>query len=245
MGRYAVRISARVAAGLLLPIAALAGTLLIDDFNDGNDSGWSHFDTTAGTAWGPATYDASSGAYLLEAAAPVPADDPNAGTIVATWEGARGKPQFADGAVRGTVRANTSGTTAGFILRANDETHTDYGFFGSSSLGTFYIERFDGSLPAPQTIIAMADPEEHPFAAGEDWNLEGGTVGNHVWLKAWKVGDPEPVAPLLSLQDKVLGPHTGSLICAIVFFDPGAVTAPVQVSGTFDNITYLHAPPPR
>ena len=33
----------------------------IDDFNDGDDAGWSHLDFTAGQPWGPATYDASSG----------------------------------------------------------------------------------------------------------------------------------------------------------------------------------------
>jgi hypothetical protein len=224
--------------------AVATNTVLIDDFSDGDDTGWSHLDTTDGTPWGPAIYDASDGSYTLESAGAVPADDINTGAIIATWEGSRGRPRFANGAVRGKVRANTPGTTAGFVLRANDEVHTDYGFFGSASFGTFYIERFDGSLPNPQTIIAMADPNEAPFAAGEDWYFEAGAVGNHLWLKVWKVGEPEPARPLLSLKDKTLRPGSGSLICCLAFFDPAAIgDDAVEVSAKFDDITFTHKAP--
>src|SRR5262245_32353291 len=82
------------------------GAILIDNFNDGNDDGWSRMDLTAGTPWGPATYDASSGEYLLETPGPVPVDDPNVGTIIATWEKSRGKSRFSNGSIRGRVRAN-------------------------------------------------------------------------------------------------------------------------------------------
>jgi hypothetical protein len=229
-------------ATVTVATAAALNSVLIDDFNDGNDDGWSHMDYTEGMPWGPAIYDASTGSYTIESAGPVPADDPNVGTIIATWEGSRNRPGFANGVIRGTVRANTPGTTAGLVLRANDEAHTNYGFYGSTSFGTFYIERFDGSQPNPQTIIAMADPNKAPFAAGEEWNFEAGAVGKHVWLKVWKVGDPEPNEPLLSLKDRVLPPASGSLVCVIVFFDPAAVgDDPVELSATFDDITFTPA----
>lgn len=215
-----------------------AQSILIDDFDDGDDEGWSHLDLTPEQS---AIYDASGGAYLLESSELIPADDINAGTIVATWEPSRERHRFANGAVRGMVRANAHGTTAGFILRANDEVHTDYGFFGSTTFGTFYIERFDAQAnpDAPQTIIAMSDPDEAPFAAGDDWHFEAGAVDNHLWLKVWKVGELEPDEPLLSLQDMELGPGSGQLVCAIAFFDPVAVEDPfVEVSATFDEITF-------
>ncbi len=220
-------------------VLAQGGAIVIDNFSDGNDDSWSHMDYTEGMPWGPAIYDASSGAYLLQSADLVPADDPNVGSIIATWEPSRNKSKFSNGSVRLRVRANGDGTTAGVILRANDQTHTNYGFYGSTSFGTFYIERYDLSQPNPQTIIAMADPSQAPFAAGEDWYIEGGVVGNRLWLKAWKVGDPEPDKPLLTVKDKELGPNSGSLVCVIAFFDPVAVQDPfVDVSATFDDVVF-------
>jgi hypothetical protein len=232
------------AIGLALVVGTLVfgqgGRIIpIDNFNDGDDDGWSYFDSTAGTPWGPATYDPTSGSYLLEAAGPVPAFDPNVGTIVATWEGSRDRRRFSNGSVRAKFRANAYGTTAGLVLRANDEDHTNYGFYGSTTFGTFYIERFDGSQASPQTIIAMADPEDAPFAAGEDWYMEAGVVGNNLWMKVWKVGDPEPARPLLRIRDRELGPGSGSLICVIAFFDPAAIEDPlVNISATFDDVTF-------
>jgi hypothetical protein len=212
----------------------------IDDFNDGDDAGWSHLDFTAGQPWGPATYDARSGAYTLQSAGAVPMDDPLAGTMVATWEGSRGNAAFGHGIVRGIVRANTPGSTVGFLLRANDTPGTDhdYGFYASSSFGTFYIERFDITQDPPQTILAMADPAEVPFAAGEDWYLEGRVVGGRISLKAWKVGSPEPASPLLSVRDRTFGPEDGTLLCVIAMIDRAAVTGPVQISVTVDNISF-------
>ncbi len=215
--------------------------ILIDNFSDGNDDGWTYDDFTAGTPWGPAVYDATSGEYLIEAADLVPADDPFVGTIVATWADSRGEPLYSNGVGRIKVRANAYGTTAGLLLRANDQNHTDYGFFGSTTFGTFYIERFDlvSDPNAPQTIIAMADPAEAPFAAGEDWYIEGRVVDDRIALKAWRVGDPEPEEPLLSVHDDAIGPETGSLVCLIVFFDPAAVeTELVEVSASFDDVTF-------
>src|SRR5262245_26261212 len=134
---------------------------LVDDFNAGNDDGWTRVDFTAGVPGGPGSFDASTGAYRLSTAGAVPADDPSVGTVLSTWEGTRGNAAFGNGIVRGKVRANTQGTTAGFLLRASDSpgVEHDYGFFGSSSFGTFYIERFDHVNG--QTIIAMADPDRH------------------------------------------------------------------------------------
>jgi hypothetical protein len=166
--------------------------------------------------------------------------------MAATWEGARDNPAFGHGIVHGTIRANTEGTTAGYLLRANtnpNEDH-DYGFFGSSSFGTFYIERFDIQAGG-QTIIAMADPAKHPFVAGEDYRIEAGVWGEHIWMRAWKVGEPRPASPTLTVRDDTFGPEDGTLLNVIAFFDPAAVTGPVQVDATFDDITFTQLPAPH
>jgi hypothetical protein len=207
---------------------------LIDDFADGDDAGWTRIDFT-----GAATFDASSSAYRLRTAGSLPPDDPSVGTMAATWDGSASDVAFGNGIVGGTVRANTPGTTAGFYLRGNTDPGSDhdYGFYGSSSFGTFYIERFDITAGG-QTILAMADPAEHPFVAGVDYHIEGGVRGDRIWLRAWAVGEPRPARPLLVVRDDTFGPADGTLLGAIAFFDPAAVTGPVQVDATFDDITF-------
>jgi hypothetical protein len=212
--------------------------IFVDDFADGDDAGWTHIDFT-----GIATFDASSGAYRLRTSDALPPDDPSVGTMAATWEGSRDNPAFGHGIVHGTIRANTEGTTAGYLLRANtnpNEDH-DYGFFGSSSFGTFYVERFDIQAGG-QTIIAMADAAKHPFVAGEDYRIEAGVWGEHIWMRAWKVDDPRPLLPTLVVRDDTFGPEDGTLLNVIAFFDPAAVTGPVQVDATFDDITFTPLP---
>jgi hypothetical protein len=212
--------------------------IFVDDFADGNNDGWTHIDFT-----GIATFDASSAAYRLRTADALPPDDASFGTMAATWEGSRDNPAFGHGIVRGSLRANTEGTTAGYLLRANtnpNEDH-DYGFFGSTSFGTFYIERFDIQAGG-QTIIAMADPAEHPFEVGEDYRIEAGVWGDRIWMRAWKVGEPRPVLPLLTVRDDTFGPEDGTLLNVIAFFDPAAVTGAVQVDATFDDITFTRLP---
>jgi hypothetical protein len=213
---------------------------LVDDFADGDDAGWTRIDFT-----GAAAFDAGSGAYRLRTAGPLPPDDPSVGTMAATWDGSADDAAFGHGVVGGTVRANTAGTTAGFYLRGNttpSEDH-DYGFYGSSSFGTFYIERFDITAGG-QTILAMADPARHPFVAGVDYRIEGGVWGEWVWLRAWAVGQPRPVLPQLVVRDGTFGPEDGLLLGAIAFFDPAAVGGPVQVDATFDDITFRPLPGP-
>jgi len=223
-------------------LAAGGATFLIDDFNDGDADGWDQNDFT-----GVGIYDASSGSYLIESAIPIPVDDPSVGTIESHWVRSLEIPRFANGTVRGTIRANTDGTTLGFLLRDSEDTESDYGFFGSTSFGTFYIERFEfGAHPeAPQTIIAMADPTVDPFIPDVTYNLEATVVGHTISLKAWPVGDEEPAEPTLIVTDKFLKPGHGNRLSALVFFDPvplmDAGVGAVQVSGTFDDIRFSPA----
>lgn len=228
-----------IAAGTTL-LAAGGSTLVIDDFNDGDSEGWLENDFTGGRG----SFDASSGSYVLETTEPIPIDDPSVGTLDADWELSEGVPFFANGTMRGLIRANTFGTTIGFLFRESHETETDYGFYGSTSFGTFYIERFDlfGNPAAPQTIIAMADPDEFPFEVGVTYVLEATVVGHKLSLKAWELGDPEPAAPILTVQDKQLQAPENTGLGAIAFFDPVPLAIlgveEVTVSATVDDLTF-------
>jgi hypothetical protein len=229
---------------ILLTAGGPNSTILVDNFNDRNDDGWIHEDFTPAQM---ATFDASLGSYTLDSVVPVLVGDPSVGTVDAHWGPSIDNPRFSNGTLRGTFRANTEGSTVGFLLRTNDEAVTDYGFYGSTSFGTFYIESFDSTHPAPQTIIAMADPARFPFVAGRAYHVEASVVGHNIQMKAWKVGDPEPVNPMLSLQDKSLRPPSGSAICVLVLFDPvplsKAGVSAVRTSGTFDDITFTPGRP--
>jgi hypothetical protein len=220
--------------------AGIGRGILVDNFNDGDSEGWIETDFTSGRG----SFDASSGSYVLSTTEPIPIDDPSVGTLDADWERSEDNPRFANGTVRGIIRANTDGTTVGFLLRDSHDTESDYGFFGSTAFGTFYIERFElvAHPEAPQTILAMADPEEFPFEVGQTYVLEASVVGNKLTLKAWNICDPEPERPILKVTDKVLGPRNGSGIAAIAFFDPVPLAAAgieeVIVDATVDNITF-------
>ena len=134
MRRRLTAIGLTLAAVIVLAAGGPRSTILIDDFSDGDAVGWDQNDST-----GVGFVDASSGAYLIQSAVPIPVDDPSVGTIESHYERSLAVPRFTNGTIRGTVRANTDGTTIGFLLRDNEGTESDYGFYGSTSFGTFYI----------------------------------------------------------------------------------------------------------
>jgi hypothetical protein len=131
--------SKRTAIGLtLLALAALGAgrgvrAILVDDFDDGDSEGWKETDFTGGRG----SFDASSGSYVLATTEPIPVDDPSVGALDADWEPSEDRRMFANGTVCGTIRAETSGTTVGFLMRDSHETESSYGFYGSASFGTF------------------------------------------------------------------------------------------------------------
>jgi hypothetical protein len=234
------------AIGLMLVVttAVAAGghnpTIPVDNFNDGDAEGWKEADFTGGRG----VFYVNRRAYHLETIEPIPVDDPSVGTLDADWEASEDAPLFSNGVMRGTIRANTYGTTVGFSLRENHEFETAYGFWGSTSFGTFYIDRFEliAHPEAPQTILAMADPCDFPFEVGVTYNVEASAVGHKLSMKVWRVGDPKPKRPTLEVKDRVLPPDSGSGLAVLALFDPAPLIAEgvteVTVSGTVDNITF-------
>jgi hypothetical protein len=211
---------------------------LVDDFNDGDAVGWDQNDFT-----GQGVFDASSGEYAIYAPNPIAIDDPSQGGIESHWALSNSIPSFANGTFQATIRANSFGTTMGFLIRDSERTENDYAFYGSTSFGTFYIEKFlAADTAAPQKIIAMADPSKFPFQVGVNYNISGSVVGNRISMKFWKVGDPEPSEPQLVVRDKDVRPGVGSRISVYMFFDRAPLAAAgvteVYVGGAFDNISF-------
>jgi len=93
-------------------LGAGGSALFFDNFDDGDAAGWDQNDFT-----GIGIYDASSGAYVIESPIPIPVDDPSVGTMESHWVRSIDSAKFSNGTMRGTIRANTDGTTMGFLLR--------------------------------------------------------------------------------------------------------------------------------
>ncbi len=228
-------------ATLVLAPGVRAQVLLFDAFSDGNDFGWEHVDTS-----GVGIYEVTDDfAYRIRSGSPISVAHPFGGAIDTEWELAMGDPHFKNGVISATIRANTPETTLSLVMREDHTTFKGYHFCASASYGTFSIRSFDPSRAQPFMILATADPALFPFHAGEDWNLKGSVNGNRLTLKAWRVGDPEPKQPLLTVIDGEagIGPNNGTEPCMVVFFDLAPLMArpvpptEVWISGIFDDIT--------
>ncbi|HZN32827.1 MAG TPA: hypothetical protein VFB80_03380 [Pirellulaceae bacterium] len=237
MKRKLLALGLVLAAGTLL--ASGGHTILIDDFNDRDSEGWVETDFTGGRG----SFSAHTRSYVLKTG-PIAVDDPSVGTLDADWEPSEDNPLYANGTLRARIRANTYGTTVGLLMRDTHELEADYGFYGSTSFGTFYIEYFNFSEnpDAPQTILAMADPEEFPFEADVDYILEARVVGDKLSLKAWREGDSEPSEPMLVVKDNRLTADVATGLATIAFFDPAPLIEQgverVRVNATVDDITF-------
>lgn len=171
--------------------------ILIDDFNDGNDDGWTPLDTLdpPPKGGGPGIFDASSFEYNLASTGPV---EPGGAGVTSIWDGSAA-PQFNNGFLRAKVRAETENTFADLEMRGDPVNFSLYIFGGSAASGDFSIFAFD-PVAGGRTVAELVDPPV-PFSAGVDWIFEAGTVGDQLSFKFWRDGDPEPTAPQLTATD--------------------------------------------
>ena len=164
-------------------------TILIDDFNDCNDDGWTRDQIGTVGNWDPGFMHEpdSSCAYRLAA-------DEGSGTLVgAAWDGAD-DPIFSDGFFRATVRAETPETA--FLMAIRNQNPP---VFGDAYVLLVNLRKQRMSLEKVVGLgtLAETDLEMRP---NEDWYIEIGAVGKQLSARAWRVGDPEPVALLVPLE---------------------------------------------
>jgi hypothetical protein len=217
---------------LIMCSTVSADTSFVDDFNDGNDNGWQRTDTTIGQAWGPGTFDASSGAYQLRGAGNVPTGQEG---ILLSLYGGSTNPAFKDGYLRTTLRTENN-TLLYLVMRVDVATFTGYVFGASANTGRFFWNKVvnNSIVEEGPTIVPNS-----PFAVGQDWVLEAGTVGNQLSMKAWRLGDPEPAVPQWTHTDSTI--PTGQFG---VGANHWAVLPPETVNATFDDVTFRIVPEP-
>ena len=147
-----------VAAALAMP--ASAETILIDDFNDGNDDGWDHLDFIADQPFGPARYDASSGEYRMASAGLVTDLEGVRNSTIATLWAASSDPLYSNGLLRTRFRITRDATSFALGMRINANRNGEFTFysFGAASFdtgfpnpsgpnpgGVFFFDRFEAA----------------------------------------------------------------------------------------------------
>jgi hypothetical protein len=189
---------ALVAAVILAGQARAGGPVLIDDFNDGDDNGWTHVDYTIGYPYGPGIYSAATGVYRFRTTGVVPANSFN--IVSAAWN-ASSDPFYSHGRVRARIRSNAPVSNPAIVLRWNTASHTGYALGADAGNGRVFIQRVDCSpITCSPDLLVYADVQP-AYAVGVDWILEASAVGDWLSIRAWRVGDPEPAEPQIIVQD--------------------------------------------
>jgi hypothetical protein len=222
----------RVVAGAILCLAmagSVSAQLLSDDFNDGNDEGWTHVDLLSLTGVGTTDYSASSGSYVISSQEelPVLAQDCNGGGTF--WTPSLSDPLFAEGVVRATVRLDNEISNAFIGLRL-DAAGNGYDFAVNNSSDRIFIDRLVGFVGLQDGLSSM------PFelVPGQDYIIQGTALGPNLSMKIWKVGDPEPAEPQLTGVDAT---YTVGAVWLATYY---CATPPEggQISARFDNVTF-------
>ena len=174
---------------------ASAESILVDNFNDGNDDGWTRMDSNVGRPWGPGKHDASSGAYRLMTAGNVPGNAPGRGFLLSFWNRSSA-PEFSNGFLRTKVRIDTTDGVGAILFRYSGDLakgFDGYAFIGIAESG-FFINRIEST----NVTLAMRVPGV-VMHVGEEWWMKGGAVGDEISMKVWRVGEPEPDLPQLTV----------------------------------------------
>src|SRR5262245_13585286 len=118
--------SRRLPAAMIL-LSAMSAPLsaqeiLIDDFNDGTDTGWTHIYWTGNPPANPLIFDASAGYYHLATTNSVAVN--GAALVLAGWADSYdpgNAPFYSEGAWRVKVRANNAGTSVALGFRGEPD----------------------------------------------------------------------------------------------------------------------------
>lgn len=218
-----------------------AETILVDDFTDGDATGWIPLDLLGGQPGGPGIYDASSGSLNIRSTDVVPAEV--FGPIAALWAGSE-DPAFSNGILRATVRPETAGTATNVLMR-----------FGmtESGPGGYFIGMGTPAVPdSPDFALTVVQGNEVlrfvPFdipgvtvSTGEDWIVELGALGDEITVKAWPASGAEPDAPQIVVTDTT---YRAGMFGVGAFRDPNFLFEDWRTSGTFDDISFTQGFPP-
>ena len=213
-----------------------AEPILVDDFNDRNDDGWTRVDSNLGQPWGPGIHDASSGAYRLMTTGVVPRNAPGRGFLLSSWDRST-DPVFSHGFVRTKVRVDTPHGVGAILFRYSGDVSS--GFHGYAFV-CFAEKGFLLNVVEATTVTRAIRVPRIIVRTGEEWWMEGGAVGDRISMKVWRVGDPEPDLPQLTFLDST---HTHGVfgVDANMAFSSSAEDV---VNTTFDDVLFTPVPKP-
>lgn len=219
----------------VLSLAATAGAqwVLIDDFNDGNDEGWTHHDLLTGTPWGPTNYDATSFEYHISSTASIPVQ-PEYVYTGSYWTESAGNPVYSEGFLRTMVRSENSATHMGSAMRWDPELLNGYAFGAENVNDAIVIVRFDAGV---MSTLAGA-----PFVldVGRNYIMEAGVMGSELSLKIWAQGDPVPPNPQVTFFDTTYAVGAFGLYVVNQTQANGGVAGPF--SGYYDDVYFVPEP---
>ncbi len=207
-----------------------ASVVFFDDFGDGNDNGWQRLDLTAGTAWGPGVFDASSFAYLIESTGEVPAGA-SGGIHDSLFAVQPSNPIFANGFLQADIISNSLASVDLVLRNAGGNS---YFYVADPNKDEIRIAKVTDGGNSAETVASLS-PAPFPLVPGEEWTMKAGAVGEVLTLKIWRTGDLEPVGSQLRTTDSQL--TFGQFAVGVAV--PSSFLEAVQPSATFDNVAFM------
>ena len=231
--RFTLAMIGLTATGSLMLSASVQGQLL-DDFNDGDDVGWTHFTHHHDPGDPPPMWDVD----------PDP-NDPNNfvyrlwvdgwapwGTIVGSALDITADPSYSNGYWWATVVRETEESECDLAMRLDWETISGYVFNWAPFVnrGALAIARYDDGDPTQLAELRDFWPD-----FGQEYIIEAGAIGSHLELRMWPLGDPRPEQPQVEAWDCT---YPSGVNCVVAHTAHGGI-----LSSTFDDVSFLPVEP--
>ncbi|MCA9217990.1 MAG: WD40 repeat domain-containing protein, partial [Planctomycetales bacterium] len=207
----------------------------IDDFDDGEDEGWSHVSSLHDPNNGETLCDASSGAYRLQTSTEIAAYNVNGEFAAAVWDKSS-DPACSNGLIRAKVQVDSQGCLAVIAFRMSGDNFTDGYLFKANTAPRykhtdFEIQRITDGKSIQFTKLGTTNLT---FGVGEEWWIEAGGIGDQLSMKVWKVGDAEPTTPQLIVKDDT---YSIGMFGVGSYIESGFARR-AKINATFDDVSF-------
>jgi len=209
---------------LTLPVGVQAD--LLDDFNDGDDIGWTRF--TLPSDLPGASWDASTGVYRLSVEDTVPS-----GAGVASLLDITADPSFWNGYWWATVVRETENSLSHLFMRGDLEAVNAYLFawYPETGLSIWRIDGGSGTM--------LANDETFVQDVGTQYIMEAGAIAmesgaSDLELRMWPLGDDRPEFPQVATTDSAYAFGTNGVV--------SLANSAGDLSATFDDVSFVPEP---
>ncbi len=211
-----------ITGAIVLTFTAGARAQLLDDFNDGNDDGWTRAtlpDPLPGAMW-----DASTFVYRLSAPGPNPP-----GSAVISILDITADPFFSNGLWWATVVRETNNSHSDLFMRGDQVNPNSY-LYGWSPAGPgLFIGRVDFGI-----LTVLANDPGFVQDVGVEYVLEAGAIGSDLELRMWLLGGERPVLPQLTATDSTYPLGINGVVAVSEFGE--------NLSATYDDVSFVPEP---